>query len=73
MTYIEASNNQWKQEDKNEARKQTNKPSNQATHVLPQRRLKKNEEELDLSHVLPTQELTSGRRSYHFSSYTMSY
>jgi hypothetical protein len=40
MTYIEASNNQWKQEDKNEARKQTNKPSNQATHVLPQRRLK---------------------------------
>ena len=32
-----------------------------------------NEERLDPSHVLPTQELKSGRRPYHFSSYTMSF
>jgi hypothetical protein len=33
----------------------------------------KNEENLDLTHVLPIPKLTNGRRPYHFSSYTMSF
>jgi hypothetical protein len=37
------------------------------------RKAKKNEENLDLTHVLPIPKLTNGRRPYHFSSYTMSF
>jgi hypothetical protein len=53
-------------------KKERKQQAKQSSYPCPtSKKAQTNEERLDPSHVLLTRELTSGRRPYHFSSYTL--